>query len=215
MIMNAITSQFSGAPLGFQSAYGSLDAMERRFVDGYVTDLQIFAEKTGQQLGAVIHLPFPYELDQRSIVMLAGPMVRAAITERVQSLSQAFDFSIARTLRSLSNVAYSNIQNYFEIDILSGHPSFALHKATKDQLEAVKSIEIEDLARGGRKFKITLHDKMNALNLAMRYQGLLHDESDHWRKTEQAAESPDAKQLPADTTDQKAADLYSRMINGK
>lgn len=207
-IMNAIT------PFNeFRSAYSTLDAMEKRFCDGYVSDLEIMAQRTGQRLLAVIHQPFPYELDQRALALLARPIVRAAIVERVREISLVFDFTVYRTLKTLSIVAYSTIDNYFDINPHTGEPVLNLNKATKEQLEAIKTVEIEDKPRGGRKLRVTMHDKMNALNLAMRYQGLLHDESDHWRKAEQS-EEPAVKQLPADADDRQAADMYSRMING-
>jgi hypothetical protein len=198
----------------FRSAYSQLDAMQRRFVDGYVADLEIIAERSGQRLLAVINQPLPFELDRRAVTVLASPLVRAAIVERVRELSALADISIYRTLKEVSGVAYSNIANYFDINNVTGEPAINLNKVSPEQMAAIKSIEIEDKPRGGRKIRFTLHDKMNALNLVMRYQGLLNDESDHWRKSEQAALPAGSQGLPATADDREAAQLYSRAING-
>lgn len=206
--MNAITP-FND----FRSAYASLTPMETKFVDGYVVDLQIYAERTGARLAAVLHLPFPGELDRTAVALLARPMVRAAIVERINGISQEHDLTINRSLRSLGNLAYSNIKDYFDISTISGMPELNLAKASADQLEAVKSIEIEDMARGGRKTKITMHDKTANLLTTLKYFGVLQEDNEHWRQAT-ATEKPDAKQIPADADLAKAADMYARLING-
>lgn len=198
----------------FRPAYWQLEPWERKFVDGYVSDIENIADKTGQRLLAVLQAPFPYELDQRAVVLLARPMVRAAIGERIKELSELYDVSFAKTIRELTNIAYSNIINYFDIDILSGMPIPAFGKATPEQMSAVKSIEIDDKPRGGRKIKLVLHDKMAGLGYLMEYQGLRKPDNPHHRDQEASLKPLSYTKLPANVDDDAAADAYAREING-
>lgn len=198
--------------MDFRPAYGQIDQLERKFVDGYVKDVEGIANKTGQRLLAVLQQPFPYDLDARGVAMLSRPMVRAAIAERVRELSELSDISIPRTLKENAAIAYSNIDNYINIDEF-GNPEIDLTGCTPEQMSAVKSFEIEDKPRGGRKVKFVLHDKLAALGNLMRYQGLLSETNPHWMQQEQSVK-PKAVALPANIDDDAAAQLYAREIGG-
>ncbi len=197
----------------FQPAYWQIDGMQRKFVDGYVADLEKIADRSGKRLSVVLHEPFPYELDGRGMAMLALPLVRAAIAERVRELSDLYDVSVSKTLRELTNIAYSNISNYIEIDELSGEPTLNLTKCTPEQLSAIKSFEFDDKPRGGRKIKFQLHDKLGALNSMARYQGLFADDNEHYRQNNSpAATRKPVPTLPAGIDNDQAATLYQRML---
>lgn len=198
--------------MDFRPAYWQIEPMERKFVDGYVSDLESIAEKTGQRLQAVMQAPFPYEMDQRSVALLARPMVRAAIAERIKELSDLYDISAYRTLKELTAIAYSNIGNYVEINPVTGLPEIDLSECTTEMLSAVKSFEIEDKPRGGRKYKFQLHDKIAALSYVMRYQGLLADENQHWREVEQSSNTNKQSTLPVGVNDDQAARAYADAI---
>lgn len=191
----------------FDSAYRQLRPSERTFVDGYVSDLEIKAVRTGAKLSTL--LMQPVDVDERSQSFLAHSMVRAAIAERVRELQEEMELSVYKTLKELRSLAYSNIGNYMEVGE-DGQPYFDLAKCTPEQLAAVKSIEIEENTRGRRKFKFVLHDKVSSLDKVMKYQGLLDDE--HWRS--ENAKTVKAETLTADASDDDAAELYARMING-
>lgn len=207
--MNALVKP----PMDFRPAYWQVEPLERKFVDGYVKDIETIADKTGQRLLAVLQGPFPYELDQRAAAMLARPMVRAAIAQRVTELSDLYDISIARTLKENAAIAYSNIGNYIKIDQY-GVPEVNWSECTTEMLAAVKSFEIEDKPRGGRKVKFQLHDKLGGLGNLMRYQGLLSDDNPHWRNAEQSVRPHAVATLPANIDDDAAAQLYAREISG-
>lgn len=199
--------------MDFRPAYWQLSPMQRKFVDGYVADIETIADKTGQRLLAVLQGPFPYELDVRASAMLAVPMVRAAIAERIKELSDLYDISVYRTLKEMTAIAYSNISNYITIDPNFGTPEIDLSRCTPEHLSAVKSFEIEDKPRGGRKYKFVLHDKLGALGNVMRYQGLLSDDNQHWRQAAKTV-NPANGNLPASISEDQAALAYSRVING-
>lgn len=212
-VFSAIMNAMLPITMDFRPAYWQIEPLERKFVDGYVADIESIADKTGQRLLAVLQAPFPYELDMRARALLARPLVRAAVAERIKELSDAYDISVYKTLKEVVAIAYSNIGNYFTIDPNTGLPDLDWSKCTPEMLSAVKSIEIEDKPRGGRKYKMTLHDKNVGLNALMRYQGLLADDNDHWRKQEQSVQPSSAAQLPKGTTDDGAANLYSRYLS--
>lgn len=197
----------------FRTAYWQLEPIERRFVDGFVSDLEKVAERTKQRLAAVLMQPVT-GLDDRAMAFLARPLIRSAIAERVREISDLCDVSTYRSLKEVTAIAYSNIKNYVQIDQW-GEPVLNLSEATVEQLSAVKSFEWIDMPKGGRRIKFTLHDKMQGLTQLMRYQGLLNESNEHWRDT-QAKEKPARERtaMPANIDDEQAAELYSRTING-
>ncbi len=196
--------------IDFQPAYWQLEPMERKFCDGYVRDIETIADKTGCRLLAALQAPYPLELDNRARSMLARPLVRAAIAERIRELSDLYDISVYRTLKELTAIAYSNIGNYIEVDQF-GVPDIKLDKCTPEMLSAIKSFEIEDKPRGGRKVKFQLHDKLSALANVMRYQGLLGDDNTHWKQAEQSIKQKPAN-LPANVDDDEAANAYAKLL---
>lgn len=202
------------ATIEFRTAYWQLEPIERKFVDGYVVDLEKRAERTGQRLMTALMQP-PDDLDERSLAFLARPLIRSAIAERVKDISDLCDVSVYRTLKSVTAIAYSSMEHFLDIPDGLGYPDVDLSQCTPEQLSVIKSFEWEDKPKGGRKVKIVLHDKLQALNMLMRYQGLLSEENEHWREV-QKTEKPSRERLslPANVDDEQAAELYSRAING-
>lgn len=204
--MNAV------APLvDFQPAYFQIDGMERAFVDGYVADIERHAAKNGQRLLAVLRSYSPGDLDQRSLTLLARPLVRAAIADRVREIADLADVSTYRTLKEVTAIAYANMGNYMSVNEY-GEPEVDLSKCTPEQLTAIQSFEVEWSPRGGKKIKFKLHDKIAGLRMVMDYQGLLNS-GEAWREA-QKADNGKAGTLPAGVDDDQAAELYAREING-
>lgn len=201
--------------LDFREAYWQLSPMERKFVDGYINDLETVAEKSGQRLVIALQQPLPFELDMKSTAMLALPLIRAAIAERVKQLSNLYDISEYRVLKEMACIAYSNIQDYFDIHPITGEPELNLSKCTKEQLAAIKSVKVEHKPLGGMKQELTLWDKPAGLTVLMRHMGLLQDDNSHWKETSAVTKAVENKsQLPAGIDDAGAADAYAKVING-
>ena len=68
----------------FSSAYRQLRPSERTFVDGYVSDLETKAVRTGEKLHML--LARPIEVDDRSGEYLGLSLVRAAIADGTERL---------------------------------------------------------------------------------------------------------------------------------
>lgn len=193
----------------FETAYRQLRPSERIFVDGYVSELERYAARNNVKLMQAIREFDANDLDHQSKSILAQNLVRAAITERVKELTEDAELSVFKTLKELRNVGYSNLGNYITVDGY-GVPEFDLSKCTPEQLAAIKTIKvIEDIA-GNRRLELVFHDKVQAINLLMKYQGLLDAEA--WR-AEQAKENQQ-KTLSAGSTVDDAAEMYARQING-
>lgn len=198
--------------LEFATAYRQLEPTERAFVDAVVADIEEDAVKSRVRLRDAMRAYKPAQ-DSRTLDMLSRALVRAAITDRINELSESAELNVYRTLKELRAIAYSSIGHYMEVDN-NGQPSFDLSTATPEQLSAIKSIKITETSTVGReerKFEFVLHDKIAALDKVMRYQGLLDPDNAHW-----TAEKRTAAQALVTTTDsvESAADAYSRMING-
>mgnify|MGYP000350833348 CR=1 FL=1 len=193
----------------FETSYRQLRPSERIFVDGYVSELERYAARNSLKLKQAIQSYNADNLDEQSKSILSQALVRAAITERVRELSEDAELSVFKTLKELRSMAYSNLGNYMEVDGF-GVPMFNLDKCTPEQLAAIKTVKIKENPNGERQFEFTLHDKVQAMSLMMKYQGLLDAEA--WR-VENAKENQQ-KTISAGSTVDDAADMYARQING-
>ena len=193
----------------FETSYRQLRPSERIFVDGYVSELERYAARNNLKLKQALMEISADDLDQQSKAILSQNLVRAAITERVRELSEDAELTVFKTLKELRSMAYSNLGNYMEVDGY-GVPMFDLSKCTPEQLAAIKTVKIKENPNGERHLEFTLHDKVQAMSLMMKYQGLLDAEA--WR-VENAKENQQ-KTISAGSTVDDAADMYARQING-
>lgn len=192
----------------FESAYKQLSPPQRVFVDGYVSDLETLAVKNHEKMVDLLgKIEIPAS-DERSMQMLNNSIVKAAIVERVQEITQANELTAYRTIKELQCLAYSNMGDYCYVDE-GGNVHFDLGKCTPEQWAAVKSIEYEQKLTGPNKIKLQLHDKPSSLYKLMEYQGLTNDE--HWRSEQ--AKSVNKTIDNADNVED-IAQKYAECING-
>lgn len=207
--MNALANH-----IVFVSAYRQLMPVERAFVDSVVIEFERAAHRAGERIILYLHRPIPSEIVERARGMLDRPMVRAAITERINEISAAQDLTVQRMVREMMAVAFSSMGHYMEIDA-DGTPCFDLTKCTPEQLAAIKSIDVEESGDGlsrplKRKFKIQLHDKLAGMKMLGQFMGMLEPDNPHWR-ADVARNGPPA--LPAGATPEQAGDAYAAMID--
>ena len=212
--MNAVTS-----PLGFASAYRQLRPAQKAYVDAYVADAEREANKRGERISATLYRPVPDHVVEASRGMLESPIVRAAITERINDLAASSELSVARVIKELMGISFASIGDIMEIGA-DGQPCFDLSKATPEQLAAIKTVEVTESGDGMsrakiKRYKYQFHDKLAAIKMLMDYTGASNPENPFWRaETARPVHSADRAALPAGTTGEAAADLYSAMING-
>jgi hypothetical protein len=112
--------------------------------------------------------------DKASQVMLYFmPKVKQEIQRRLKLLEAKIEFNTDSIIRELANVAFSNLDDFLEIDA-KGNPCVTLKWATREQLAALREIHNETIlpsATGGeerpviKKVQIKLHDKIRALEI--------------------------------------------------
>lgn len=196
--------------LGLISAYKQLRPLERMFVDAYLADLENDARAAGRRV--VEHLASKdakrHTEKWYADKLMAQPLVRAAITERIEEMTRKMELSAYVVLREVANIAKSTMADYISFDGL-GDPQFQLSKCTPEQLSAIQSIEVEENTfTGKKKTKFKLHPKLQALDMLMKHLGLYADDN--------AQRSPGMPVGPMtinqDASTAQAADLYARTL---
>lgn len=195
--------------LASASAYRQLRPTEKSFVDGFVAFVEREAERKGERISNFLYREIDTETVANSRGLLEKPMVRAAISERINEIAQATELTVGRIVKELSSIAFSNHLDYAQVGE-DGYPTWDFTKCTPEQMAAVKSFELDETDRR-RRLKVVTHDKLAALTLLARYTGMLENDNPHWRAD---TARPVNAALPANIDEQGAADAYSRMING-
>lgn len=203
-------------PVSFASAYRQLRPAEKQYVDGYVQDVEREAHRNHERISLALYRPIPSAVVDASRGMLERPMVRAAISERINDLARDAELTVPRVLKELMAISFSNIADYMALgegDVAT----FDLSRATPEQLSAIKSIEITETGEpftksAKRTFKFHLHDKMAGLGMLTKYMGMLEGDNPHWRADN--ARPANAGALPGDISVEGAGERYAQLING-
>jgi hypothetical protein len=203
-------------PVAFASAYRQLRPSERAYVDGYVQGVEREAHRNHERISNALYRPIAPDVVEASRGMLERPLVRAAISERINDLARDSELTVPRVLKELMAVSFASIGDYMEVGD-DGQPYFNLASATPEQLAAIKSIEIEEsgspMERSHkRKFKFTLHDKLGGLAMLTKFMGMLDADNPHWRNDNARPAAQGA--LPGGTSVEGAGDRWAQMING-
>lgn len=206
--MNAVSTFVS-----FASAYRQLSPAEKQYVDAYVSDVERDAARRNERISLALCRAVSAETVEASRGMLERPLVRAAITERINDIAAASELTAHRVIKELMAMAFSNLANYGEIGE-DGTIAWDLAKCTPEQFSAVKKITQEMDPRNPhvvRKQVIELYDKPAALDKLMRYMGLLEPDNPFWRND---SERPAVPAIAANAGPGEAANTYARYING-
>lgn len=200
----------------FASAYRQLRPAQKQFVDGYVADVEREANKAGERISLALYRAIPDHVVARSRGMLEQPMVVAAISERITDIASQNELTVHRVIKELMCMGFSSMGNYMEVGE-DGRPSFDLTKCTPEQLAAIKSVKITESGDGLSRPRrtdvhIVLHDKQAALTDLAKYMGLLQPDNPFWRA--ETAKPVNAAALPDGITQDGAADVYARYLNG-
>lgn len=206
--MNALVDHQS-----FASAYRQLRPVERAFVDAVVADMEQSAHRANERISLALYRPIPQHIATKDDGMLEKPLVRAAITERINEIAAANELTVQRMVKEYMAIAFSSIGDYQTICPDTGEIVFDLTRCTPEQLAAVKQIRIEEGSNsmdmgGKRKCTIVLHDKLTAMKALAEFMGMLQPDNPHW----QAQSARPAAPLRAGTTAAAAADAYAALI---
>lgn len=199
----------------FASAYRQLRPVEKLFVDAVVLDMEQTANRNHERISLALYRPIPAHIQSEDRGMLEKPLVRAAITERINEIAAANELTVERVVKEYMAIAFSSIGDYQHIDEF-GEIIFDFTRCTPEQLSAVKSLKIEEpdmaMDRGGaagkRKCTVVLHDKLAGLAELSKFMGLNQPDNPHWA----ASNRPPTDALPITATETSAADAYGEMI---
>lgn len=191
------------------SAYRQLQPLERKFVDSFINRIEAEADKRGERISNALHRPLTQAMIDSSHGMLERPMVRAAITERINDLASATELTANRIIKELSSVAFTSISDFMEIDE-HGIPHYDFNRATPEQLAALASWKETPQKFGGKTYEFKMHDKMAALKALAIYMGLFEADNPHWR----SSNAKPVTAIPVDATVSDASNAYQRMIEG-
>lgn len=200
-------------PVNISSAYRQLQPTEKAYVDGYVRMLESEASARHERISSTIARPIPIDTYAASRGLLDRALVRAAIAERVAEIAAATELTVDRIVREYCSIAFSSLAHYgtFTPDGIR----FDFTGSTPEQLSAIQFFQVEETvnASGAMKKKTTikLHDKGAALNQVAAYTGMLSADNPYWRA--ESAKVIDATPLPANVTDEEAADAYARIAH--
>lgn len=218
-----------------ETAYQQLQALERLFVDAYVSELQTDASKAGQKVIDFVKANRLKDYDWQTKhaafnarKMMEKPLVRSAIRERIDAITAAFSLDAERTLREVGALAFSNMRDYFRlVEVVPPHgPNPGQYRldldmmaATREQWSAIKKIKIEEnVFTGTRKTEVELHAKQPALDAMLALHGLkAPDANSPAMKNITPPPSPEVERMmiTAQTKVQDAADLYARTLRSR
>lgn len=187
----------------FVSAYRQLSAVEKSFVDDYVSALERESERTNRRISDFIGKSIEITDENQ---LLSRPMVAAAITERLTKIAADRELNPSRIIKEYINMAFSNLNDYMQLDEW-GNPVYDLTRCTPDQLSAVKKLKFERNATGSERLEFELYDKKGALDTLAKMVGLLEPDNTLVRSEMSAVV------IDSTATTQDAAEAYARMLS--
>lgn len=194
----------------FEPAYRQLAPADRAFVDEFVSRIERASELSARPMFDVLSEYRP--VSEREQGALSSVLVRSAISDRIRDLVEAENVSPRRIMKEIAAIAFSSLDHYRlpENALDDGRMQFDLGRATPEQRSAVREVDIEESVRGGTvKLKFKLHDKIAALRMMGQIRGLFNSDGDAINPEAWAS----AGGIPADASDEEAAERYSRLIS--
>lgn len=109
--------------------------------------------------------------------LLKKPNVQALILHYRQQMEDRTAVTVEKLLKELGKVAFASMQDYYLVD-QDGQPRIDFSNLTPEQWAAIGEISVEEFMDGPpgrerpvRRTKFKLHDKLGAIDKAMRHLG--------------------------------------------
>lgn len=208
-------------PGSMLTAYDQLKPFEKQFVDTYLgSDSPMAAVKAiYPQPKGVPNDKYAQMLRVRAWAMVRRPLVQAAIADKLKQHASKWDLTTERVLGELAKIAYANIDDYIDRSTGEVKFDFSEDRVTRDQMAAVGEIKVEKTTTpdGNVTEKVTfkLHDKLGALEKAMKHLGLYAPERVQLQGTIRAmSDQPGREIITVDMTDDEAANAYGQFLLG-
>lgn len=153
-------------------AYELLEHYERQAVDDYVNFAISEQNRKRQRIAHAMQQPIPSEMVRRSKGVLAKPLARAAVAEKLTEAANEQDLSPDRVIAEHAAIAFSNIADYITVQPFGDFTVKRLEDIPRHALQAVKSMKTVPSPYGIRT-EITLHDKHPSLKMLTELMGLV------------------------------------------
>lgn len=154
------------------TAYDLLELYERQAVDDYVVFVTEQQHHRRQRIALALQLPIPSEYVRRSKGVLAKPLVRAAIAERIKEAASEQDLSPDRIIAEHAALAFSNVADYIYQGQFGEFFIKNIESIPRSALAAVKKMETIPTMHGMRT-SVVLHDKQPSLKTLTELTGLV------------------------------------------
>lgn len=158
------------------SAYDLLEPFERQAVDTYVEFIIGEQYRKRHPIRHALSLPIPSEHVRRSKGVLAKPLARAALAQKLTEAANTEDMCPDRVLKEYGVIAFSNMADYVDVREFGDFTVKQLDKIPRELLAAVKSMKTIPSPYGIRT-EITLYDKHPALKALAEYMGVVTPDS--------------------------------------
>lgn len=153
-------------------AYDLLEHHERQAVDEYVQFSINQQNRLRQRIALALNNFIPSEYVRRSKGVLAKPLARAAVAEKLTEAANEQDLSPDRVIAEHAAIAFSNIADYLNVMPFGDFSVKSLNEIPRAAMAAVKSMKTIPSPYGIRT-EITLHDKHPSLKAMGELMGLV------------------------------------------
>lgn len=158
------------------TAYDLLEHYERQVVDDYVNFAIQRQYHSRQRIALALDIPIPGDHVRRSKGVLARPLAKAAVAEKLKAAADEEDLSPDRVIKEHATIAFSNIFDYIEKQNFGDFTVKNLDQIPRALMAAVKSIKSIPTLYGMRT-EVTLHDKHPSLKVLTELMGLVAPDS--------------------------------------
>lgn len=153
-------------------AYDLLEPFERQAVDNYVEYVVSEQRRHRQRIAHALSQPIPSEYVRRSKGVLAKPLARAAVAQKITAAANEEDLSPDRVILEHATIAFSNIADYMQVKEFGDFTVKPLNEIPRHLLAAVKSLKSIPSPYGIRT-EITLYDKHPSLKAMGEMMGMV------------------------------------------
>lgn len=154
------------------SAYDLLEERERHVVDDYVLYVIQEQEKRRERIALALNYPIPQEYMKRSRGVLAKPLARAALAERIKHLADQQDLNPARVVHEHAQIAFANLHDFLEPQPFGDYALKNIKEIPYEKMAAVKAIRTKP-TMNGMHTEIVMHDKLSSLKALGELMGLV------------------------------------------
>lgn len=153
-------------------AYDLLEERERKIVDEYLQYAISTQKNRGERIALALSYPISSEHVKYSRGLLAKPLVRVALAEKIQEAADEEDLNPQRVIREHASIAFSNLQDFIETQPFGDFTLKNISEIPREKMAAVKSIKAAPTINGMRT-EIHMHDKIQSLKILAELMGLV------------------------------------------